>query len=168
MSDDLPGDGRDESENERLDRNWQDILQELRVALTGTQLISGFLLAVAFQSRFEDLTDELVVHYLVLVALAALATLLGLAPVAVHRLLFRRRVKQATVHLGNRLLLATLVVVTVLVVGVAAFVFEFVAGATAGLVAAIVAALIASGMWGLGLGTRLRARSEATSVERSR
>ncbi|GAA2175020.1 hypothetical protein GCM10009846_23220 [Agrococcus versicolor] len=149
-------DGRRESTNERLDRNWQDILQELRVALTGTQLISGFLLAVAFQSRFEDLTDELVVHYLVLVGLAALATLLGLAPVAVHRLLFGRRVKAATVLLGDRLLLATLVVVTLLVIGVAAFVFEFVAGGIAGLVAAIVAAVVASGMWALGLGARAR------------
>jgi len=157
MDDDVPGDGRDETANERLDRNWQDILQEFRVALTGTQLISGFLLAVAFQSRFDELTPELVVHYLVLVALAGLATLLGLAPVAVHRLLFRRRVKSATVRLGNRLLLATLVVVTLLVVGVAAFVFEFVAGAIAGLVAAVVAALIACGMWALGIGARLRA-----------
>lgn len=158
MSDDPPRDGRDESENERLDRNWQDILQELRVALTGTQLISGFLLAVAFQSRFDELTPELVVHYLVLVGLAGLATLLGLAPVAVHRLLFRKQVKHATVHLGSRLLLATLVVVTLLVVGVAAFVFEFVAGAGAGLAAAIVAALIACGMWGLGIGARVSAR----------
>lgn len=163
MSDDALGDGRDESENERLDRNWHDILQELRVALTGTQLISGFLLAVAFQSRFDELTPELVTHYLVLVGLAALATLLGLAPVAVHRLLFRKRVKEATVLLGNRLLLATLVVVTLLVVGVAAFVFEFVAGAIAGLVAAIVAAIVACGMWGLGIGSRIRARSEAAA-----
>jgi len=159
MDDDVPGDGRRESEDERLDRNWQDILQELRVALTGTQLISGFLLAVAFQSRFEDLTGGLVVHYLVLVALAALATLLGLAPVAVHRLLFRRLVKAATVRLGNRLLLATLVVVTLLVIGVAAFVFEFVAGAIAGIVAAAAATLVACGMWALGVVARLRARA---------
>ena len=75
--------------------------------------VGGFLLAVAFQSRFEDLTRELVVHYLMLVGLAGLATLLGLAPVAVHRLLFGRRVKAATVLLGGRLLVATLVVVVV-------------------------------------------------------
>lgn len=157
MSDDLPGDGRDESANERLDRNWHDILQELRVALTGTQLITGFLLAVAFQSRFDELTPGLVTHYLVLVGLAGLATLLGLAPVAAHRLLFRKRVKEATVLLGDRLLLATLVVVTLLVVGVAAFVFAFVAGAVAGVVAAVVAALVACGMWALGIGARVRA-----------
>lgn len=160
--DDVHGDGRDESANERFDRNWHDILQELRVALTGTQLISGFLLAVAFQARFEDLSDALVVHYLVLVGLAGVATLLGLAPVAVHRLLFQRQVKAATVVLGNRLLLATLVVVTVLVVGVAAFVFAFVAGTVAGLVAAILAALVASGMWMLGVGARMRGRADET------
>lgn len=98
-------------------------------------------------------------HDLVLVGLAGLATLLGLAPVAVHRLLFRKRLKEATVLLGNRLLLATLVVVTLLVIGVAACIFEFVAGAIAGLVAAVVAAVIAAGMWGLGIGARMRARS---------
>ncbi|MFC7430123.1 MULTISPECIES: DUF6328 family protein [unclassified Agrococcus] len=157
MTEAARGDDRDESTSERLDRNWNDILQELRVALTGTQLISGFLLAVAFQSRFEDLSRELVVHYLVLVALAGLATLLGLAPVAVHRLLFGRRVKEATVRLGDRLLLATLVVVTMLVVGVAAFVFSFVAGVVAGVVAAALATLVAVGMWALGLVARRRA-----------
>ncbi|WP_291053049.1 DUF6328 family protein, partial [Herbiconiux sp.] len=46
-----PGDGRDETENERLDRNWNELLQELRVIQTGTQILTGFLLAAVFQSR---------------------------------------------------------------------------------------------------------------------
>ncbi|GAA1828005.1 hypothetical protein JOF54_001982 [Microlunatus capsulatus] len=48
-------DGREESPNQRLDRNWIEILQELRVTQTGTQVLTGFLLAVAFQPRFDDL-----------------------------------------------------------------------------------------------------------------
>jgi len=51
-----PTDGRDESVNERMDRNWNEILQELRVTQTGTQIFTGFLLTIAFQQRFGDLT----------------------------------------------------------------------------------------------------------------
>ncbi|HEX3197712.1 MAG TPA: DUF6328 family protein, partial [Propionibacteriaceae bacterium] len=49
-------DGRDESLNERMDRNWNEILQELRVTQTGTQIFTGFLLTIAFQTRFGELT----------------------------------------------------------------------------------------------------------------
>lgn len=118
--------GRDETPEERADRNFSDILQELRVVLTGTQLISGFLLAVAFQSRFEDLGEQEIQHYLVLVVLAAVATLLGLTPVTLHRLHFAKRLKAQIVRRANGLLIATLAVVSVLVVGVTAFIFEVV------------------------------------------
>src|SRR4029453_1166479 len=100
-----PSDGRDESPNERSDRNWADILQELRVALTGTQLIGGFLLAGGFQPRFEDLDDYQLTLYLILVSMAGLATVIGLAPVTLHRTLFRRQVKERIVRTGNRLLI---------------------------------------------------------------
>lgn len=139
--------GRDESPEERADRNFSDILQELRVVLTGTQLISGFLLAVAFQSRFEDLDADEIQHYLVLVAIAALATLLGLTPVLVHRLLFQRRMKRLIVRLANVLLITTLAVVSILVVGVTSFIFEVVVSATAGLWATVACAAVVVGLW---------------------
>lgn len=139
--------GRDESPEERADRNFSDILQELRVVLTGTQLISGFLLAVAFQARFEDLDADEVQHYLVLVALAAVATLLGMTPVLVHRLHFQRRVKQQIVRLGNTLLIATLAVVSVLVVGVTSFIFEVVVSPEAGLWASMGCAVVVVVLW---------------------
>jgi hypothetical protein len=139
--------GRDESPEERADRNFSDILQELRVVLTGTQLISGFLLAVAFQSRFEDLDADEIQHYLVLVAIAALATLLGLTPVLVHRLLFQRRMKRLIVRLANVLLITTLAVVSILVVGVTSFIFEVVVSATAGLWATVACAAVVLGLW---------------------
>ena len=145
--DDVPADGRDETPDERSDRNWNDILQELRVALTGTQLISGFLLAVAFQPRFEDLDDYQLVLYLILVGLAGLATVIGLAPVTLHRTLFRRQVKERVVRTGNRLLIAHLVVVALLVVGVTSLVFDFALDRTAGLVALGVGAVVVVGLW---------------------
>lgn len=139
--------GRDESPEERADRNFTDILQELRVVLTGTQLISGFLLAVAFQSRFEDLDEQEVAHYLVLVGVAALATLLGMTPVTLHRLHFAKRLKARIVRVANALLIATLAVVSLLVVGVTAFIFEVVVSPSAGLWAAIATAAAVLVLW---------------------
>ena len=74
-------DGRDETRNERADRNWEELLQELRVMQTGTQILTGFLLAVAFTPRFEDMDEFQRDVYVVLVGLAAVATILALAPV---------------------------------------------------------------------------------------
>ncbi|WP_448811588.1 DUF6328 family protein [Agromyces bauzanensis] len=140
-------DGRDETPNERSDRNWNDILQELRVALTGTQLIGGFLLAVAFQPRFVELDPYQLALYLVLVALAGLATVIGLAPVTLHRALFRRRAKERVVRTGDRLLIANLIVVALLVVGVTSLVFDLALNRAAGLVALGVGAAVLIGLW---------------------
>lgn len=152
----LPGDGRDETENERLDRNWAEILQELRVALTSTQIVSGFLLAVAFQQRFEELTGYELVVYLVLVALAGLATVTGLAPVVMHRLLFRQLRKAQVVRLGNKYLLATAILVAILAIGVSHLIFTFVVGTAAGIVAAVVALASVLLLWVLPLTLRSR------------
>jgi Family of unknown function (DUF6328) len=142
-----PADGRDETPNERSDRNWSDILQELRVALTGTQLIGGFLLAVAFQSRFEELDSYQLALYLTLVALAGLATVVGLAPVTLHRTLFRHQVKERVVRTGNRLLVAHLVVVALLVVGVTGLIFDFAVSRAAGVTALVVGAIVVVLLW---------------------
>lgn len=142
-----PADGRDETPNERSDRNWNDILQELRVALTGTQLIGGFLLAVAFQSRFEELDAYQLALYLVLVTLAGLATVVGLAPVTLHRTLFRHQVKERVVRTGNRLLIAHLVVVALLVIGVTSLIFDFAVSRAAGVTALVIGAIIVVLLW---------------------
>src|SRR6187402_1165274 len=96
-------DGRDETESERHDRNWNDILQELRVIQTGTQILTGFLLTLPFQQRFAALGDYLVATYLALVVTSAIATALALTPVALHRTLFQRKAKGVTVLIANRL-----------------------------------------------------------------
>ena len=152
-----PGDGRDETRNERADRNWNEVLQELRVLQTGTQILTGFLLALAFQPAFADLSGGQRVFYLVLVVLAALSAIIALAPVALHRRLFRRGEKPLTVAYGHAALLTALVTVSALTVGVVAFVFDIVVGETAAWIAAAVLAVVIALLW-LALPAAMRGR----------
>ncbi|MEV8338965.1 DUF6328 family protein [Leucobacter sp. NPDC077196] len=144
---DLNGDGRSESTNERADRNWNEILQELRVAQTGTQILGGFLLAVAFQPRFQDLDRFQLTLYLVLVALAGVAAVLGLAPVTLHRTYFGKRRKPEIVRLGSRLLSADLVVLALLAAGVTGLVFDFAVGRVAGIITLFVGVIVVVSLW---------------------
>ncbi|HEY1529398.1 MAG TPA: DUF6328 family protein [Galbitalea sp.] len=125
-------DGRDESASERYDRNWGEILQEFRVTQTGTQIISGFLLTLAFQQRFAQLAGYQVAIYVILVILAATTTAVGLAPVSLHRVLFRHHEKQRIVAIGNVLLLINLVCVSLLTGGVALFILDVAVNLTVG------------------------------------
>jgi hypothetical protein len=134
-----PVDGRNETGAERSDRNWTDILQELRVTQTGTQIISGFLLTVAFQQRFTELPGYEIAIYGVLVALAAASTLLGLSVVSLHRAQFGRHDKPRVVDIASRMLAATVWVVAILAAGVVLFIFDFVFTLAAGIIAGVVA-----------------------------
>lgn len=138
---------RNETETERLDRNWIEILQELRVIQTGTQILTGFLLALAFQERFTELDSFEVATYLVLVAVAAVATVLALAPVSLHRTLFRQKAKPELVHMAHRFLKFTLAAVALTLVGTTMLIFDFVLGRTAGLTAGSVALVVALVAW---------------------
>ena len=124
-------DGRDESVNERMDRNWNEILQELRVTQTGTQILTGFLLTMAFQPRFTDLTGFQKDVYLVLVAAAVLTTAAALAPVNLHRGLFRRHAKGTVVQTAHVILRCTLIGVGVVLVGTVVLIFDVAVGRTA-------------------------------------
>lgn len=146
-SDARPGDGREETVNERADRNWSEVLQELRVLQTGTQILTGFLLALAFQPAFADLSTGQRAFYLILVVLAALSAIIALAPVALHRLLFRRGEKPTIVAYGHAALLTSLLTVSVLMVGVVAFVFDIVVGDAAAWVAGVVLATVIVVLW---------------------
>ncbi|MFJ8884677.1 DUF6328 family protein [Streptomyces sp. NPDC102402] len=98
-----PRSGRQETEEERADRQWGDLLQELRVAQTGVQILFGFLLAVVFQPRFSDLStvDRNIYVVTVMLGSATAAALIG--PVSYHRLLTGRRMKPQTVIWASRL-----------------------------------------------------------------
>jgi hypothetical protein len=95
--------GRRETEEERADRRWTDLLQELRVILTGVQILFGFLLTVVFQPRFGTLSQADRSIYLVTVLLGAATTGALIGPVSFHRLLTGRRLKPQTVLWASRL-----------------------------------------------------------------
>jgi hypothetical protein len=140
-------DGRKETQTERLDRNWGQLVQELRVTQTGTQILTGFLLTLAFQSRFAKLDAIQVNFYLALVILAGLTTALGLTPVAIHRALFRRRAMEQLVATGDILLKLTLACVGLILVGSTLFIFAVVVSTQAGVIAGIVTFVIAAILW---------------------
>src|SRR3954469_6477486 len=94
---------RGETPLQRLDRNWADLLQELRVVQTGVQLLTGFLLTLPFQSKFDELSDAQQAVYLTTVALSVAATGFLIAPVAAHRILFRRHARHVLVRISHRL-----------------------------------------------------------------
>jgi len=96
-----PGDPRDESTAERDDRNLGELLQELRVAGLGVQVLFGFLLSLPFTSKFSNLSHGQRQLYIATLVLAAVATALLLAPVAYHRLVFRQRQKERLVRAAN-------------------------------------------------------------------
>ena len=96
-------DRADETPAERLDRNWNELLQELRVAQTGTQILFAFLLSIAFTGSFQQADTFTHVVYAVTLVLAGLATGLLIAPVAVHRQVFRKGLKQELVATASRL-----------------------------------------------------------------
>jgi hypothetical protein len=123
---------RNETSEQRLDRNWNELLQEMRVLQTGTQLIAGFLLTLPFQQAFEGLDDFQRRLYLTLVLLAGLTTALMLAPIAVHRRLFGEHVKQWLVATGHQMVIVVLGAVGLLVAGIVMLIFDVVVGRGAG------------------------------------
>ncbi|MFX4287057.1 DUF6328 family protein [Janibacter sp. G349] len=123
------GDGdRHETPAERADRNWNDLLQEFRVLQTGVQVLGGFLLTLPFQSAFPDLDPFQRGLYLVLVVLAAVTTTALVAPIAIHRRVFRWRRKDRLVAAGHVIARVVLALVSLLVAGIATFVFDVVVG----------------------------------------
>jgi hypothetical protein len=96
----------DESQRERLNRNLDQLLQELRVALPGVQVLFAFLLAVPFASGFDRLDRVERVVFFVALLFAALAVVLLMAPSIQHRILFRHDQKHFLVHLGTLLAIA--------------------------------------------------------------
>jgi len=138
---------RDETFTERMDRNWDELLQELRVTQTGAQILTGFLLTIPFQQRFADLDAYQQDLYLVLVVLAILATALIVAPVSLHRVLFRKRMKEEIVDAGNVLARLGLAVLALAIAGSASFVFDVVLDRVAGVVVGAVALVVLALCW---------------------
>ncbi len=142
-----PFDGRDETEQERNDRNWGEIMQELRVIQTGTQILTGFLLTLPFQARFATLNTYEVVTYLVLVAMAVITTLLALSPVALHRALFRHSAKGNMVLLANRVLQVAIIAVALTLTGTVMLIIDVVVGRAAGIIVGGITLAVLASAW---------------------
>src|SRR5437016_7443363 len=126
---------RDESEEERNDRNLAELLQELRVAGLGVQVLFGFLLSLPFTNRFTHLSPGQRNLYLGTIVLAAVATALLLGPVAYHRLVFRRGEKERLVRAANIMAIAGLAAVGLAVSAAILLVTDYV---SSGLTAALI------------------------------
>ncbi|MEU3983822.1 DUF6328 family protein [Streptomyces sp. NPDC026672] len=101
--------GREETPQERADRKWNDLVQEIRVTQTGVQILFGFLLTVAFQPLFHSLPETDHVLYAVTVVLGALTTCTLVAPVALHRITTGQHIKPQAVHWASLITLVALV-----------------------------------------------------------
>ncbi|OBH10613.1 DUF6328 family protein [Mycobacterium sp. E3247] len=140
---------RGETEIQRLDRNWNSLLQELRVVQTGVQLLTGFLLTLPFQQRFDVLAPAMRNLYLATVGCSVGATVLLIAPVGMHRLLFRRHRLQVLVSAAHRCAYAGLGLLGLALTGVTAVVFTAVAGTSPGVVAGACALTLFTLFWWL-------------------
>jgi hypothetical protein len=138
-----------ESPEARRNRNWADILQELRVTQTGVQLLTAFLLAIPFQNRFESLTDFQEGVYLAVVSMSVTATGLLVMPVSLHRAMFRRKEKETLVRMANRIAQAGLAVFALAVAGVVLLVFDVTNGMPAGAIAGGAALLFLVALWAI-------------------
>jgi hypothetical protein len=138
---------RGESELQRLDRNWNSLLQELRVVQTGVQLLTGFLLTLPFQQRFDVLGEHMRTVYLATVACSVAATVLLIAPVAMHRLLFRRHRLQVLVSAAHRCAFAGMTLLGISLTGVTVIIFAAVSGRSAGFVAGACALTLFTVFW---------------------
>jgi hypothetical protein len=140
---DRPG----ETPAERADRNFVELLQELRVAQTGVQILFAFLLTLPFTARWETITDPEQVVYLCTLIAAASASALLIAPVALHRITFRQGVKHVVVDTSDKLALAGLCCLVLSVVGAVFLIVDVVAGGKwAAALAALIAALFST-LW---------------------
>ena len=138
----------DESEADKLDRNWNELLQELRVSQTGVQILTGFLLTVPFTQRFPTLDLVQKYGYLAVLVGAVLATGFIIAPVALHRTLFRQGEKAWLVDAADWCARVGLLLLAMTMSGVVWLVFDVVVSRTASIVAGGVGVLFFAALWG--------------------
>ena len=142
----------DEDEAERLDRELIELLNEVRVAMPGVQVLFGFLLTVPFQQGFRRISEFQEYLYFITLLLAATASAFLIAPSALHRILFRDHDKEWIVKTGSRLVLLGLAVLALAMVGAVFLITDILfREATVTAVVAAIALLYASLWFALGL-----------------
>jgi O-antigen/teichoic acid export membrane protein len=140
-------DGRDETELERWDRNFNELLQELRVAQTGVQILFAFLLTVAFSNRFADVSALEKWVFVVTLLAAATATALLIAPVSYHRLVFRQGRKPELVHVATTLAKMGLLFLGLAIVGTVFLALDKVVGGIVAATGTVTVALLYTALW---------------------
>ncbi|MEU0842488.1 DUF6328 family protein [Streptomyces sp. NPDC005962] len=149
MENDAPRTVRHETALERDDRNFAELLQELRVTQTGVQILFAFLLTLAFTNRFGSLDEIQRGTYVATLLLAMVAAALFTAPAALHRALFRRGAKRRVVDISGKLASAGLCVLTMAFTGSVLLVVDVVLGRAPGIAAAAGTFAMCLGLWGV-------------------
>ena len=139
----------DEDKAERLTRNLNELLQELRVMQTGVQILTGFLLTVPFTNRFSELNTSEKYVYLAVLCGSVVATGLIVAPVAFHRMLFRQGEREWIVEAANRAARHGLIALALTMAGVVWLVFDTVIGAPSSHIAAAITIGVFALLWGV-------------------
>ena len=144
---DRPDAERDETAAERADRNLMELLQELRVAVTGVQVLFAFLMAVPFAQRFEMVTDAQVKMYFATLLLSVAATAFMIAPSAYHRLNFAQKDKRHIVEAASRLAIIGMVCLALAMTGAVLLITDFLFQAATVTVTVALVALLFATIW---------------------
>jgi hypothetical protein len=139
--------GRGETEKERLDRNLGELLQELRVALPGVQVLFAFLLVVPFNQRFPDITGFQRTVYFITLLLATGASACLIAPTAHHRIEFRAKDKKRIVYAATKLSIVGLALLAAAMTGAVMLITDVVYHTTMVVIVASVVAVVFAGLW---------------------
>lgn len=148
---------REETEHERRDRQLDQLLQELRVAMPGVQVLFAFLLAVPFQQRFADVTEFQRHTYFVTLLASALASALFIAPTAYHRLLFERGEKQRLIRRATVLSVSGIAALSVAMTGAVILVTDLLFQRATVIITAVGVGLLFAWLW-FGMALLRRAR----------
>ena len=141
------GSGREETESDRLDRNLSELLQELRVALPGVQVLFAFLLTVPFAQGFEKVTPFQEKVYFAVLLLTAISAALLISPSAYHRMVFRTQQKDHLIHTANRLMIAGLAFLALAMTGAVLLITDVLFGSTATVITASATLLLFVVFW---------------------
>ncbi|MEU6179910.1 DUF6328 family protein [Streptomyces coeruleorubidus] len=149
MAEHRPCTARGETPLQRADRNFVELLQELRVTQTGVQILFAFLLSLAFTSRFTSLDTVQRVTYVITLLLAVLAAALFTAPAALHRSLFQQGAKPRIVQVSSRLATTGLIVLVFAFSGSVLLVVDVTTSRTGGIAAGAATFVVCVSLWGL-------------------
>ncbi|MBE1461829.1 DUF6328 family protein [Kibdelosporangium phytohabitans] len=137
----------EDSDNKRLARNLNELLQELRVAQAGVQILFGFLLSIVFTERYQEVDDYVRTTHFITVLFATAATALMTAPAAWHRVLFRHGKRERIIRVANKMAVSGLVCLAVAITGTVLLIGEMVLGGWGAIALGVAAAVGFSTLW---------------------